>query len=146
MLSFRFASIGDLKEISEIENESFENPFNETQLIYEIKENPFSKYLLALDDDKIVGFINFWITFDSATINQIAVKKEARNSGIGTKLIIESEKILKENSVEFYTLEVRKSNEPAINLYKKCGFCVVSTKNSYYEDGEDALYMVKGEI
>ena len=42
------------------------------------------------------------------------------------------------------TLEVRVSNTPAINLYKKLGFIVVTTKKQYYSDGEDAYYMVKG--
>ena len=42
------------------------------------------------------------------------------------------------------TLEVRVSNEPAINLYKKRGFSTVCVKKGYYKDGEDAYYMMKG--
>ena len=49
-----------------------------------------------------------------------------------------------ENRVDFVTLEVRKSNIAAQELYKKYNYELVTTKRNYYEDGEDALYMVKG--
>ncbi len=145
-MEFKIASINDIESIKLIEDESFKNPFSLEQLEYEIKENPFSKYILYLVNDEIAGFINFWITFDSATINQIAVKKAFRNRGIATKLIEYAESLLKKENVEFFTLEVRKSNEAAIKLYLKTGFMKVSEKKQYYDDGEDAIYMVKGEI
>lgn len=145
-MEFKIASVDDIEFIKLIEDESFKNPFSKEQIKYEIEENPFSKYILCLIDNKIVGFINFWITFNSATINQIAVSKLYRNKGIATKLIEYAENLLKKEEVEFFTLEVRKSNEAAINLYLKNGFMKVSEKKQYYDNGEDAIYMVKGEI
>lgn len=145
-MEFKVATTDDLKAIKGIEDESFHKPFTLEELIYEIKENPFSKYILCLIDGKIVGFINFWITFDSATINQIATKKEYRNKGIATNLLEYAETLLKKENVEFFTLEVRESNVAAINLYLKFGFIKISVKKGYYDDGEDAIYMVKGEI
>lgn len=145
-MEFKVATTNDLNAIKEIEDEAFHKPFTLEELTYEIKENPFSKYILCLIDNKIVGFINFWITFDSATINQIATKKEYRNKGIATNLLEYAETLLKKENVEFFTLEVRESNVAAINLYLKFGFIKVSVKKGYYEDGENAIYMVKGEI
>lgn len=145
-MEFKVATTDDLKVIKEIEDESFHKPFTLEELTYEIKENPFSKYILCLIDGKIIGFINFWITFDSATINQIATKKEYRNKGIATNLLEYAETLLKKENVEFFTLEVRESNVAAINLYLKFGFIKISVKKGYYDDGEDAIYMVKGEI
>ncbi len=135
-----------LKEILDIENESFKRPFKEENILYELEENPFSNFYLASENNEIVGFIIFWITFDNATICQIATKKACRNKGFATKLIEFSETILKKNEVEFYTLEVREGNIPAINLYKKVGFSIITKKEKYYEDGENAYYMMKGEI
>lgn len=141
------ATLDDLQSIIKIENESFNHPFKEKDLVYEISENPFATYLLAKDElNNVIGFIDFWITFDSATINQIAVALDARRQGVATKLIEESEIILKKENVEFFTLEVRKSNQKAINLYEKCGFSKITIKEKYYENGEDAIYMAKGEI
>ena len=75
-----------LKEILDIENESFKRPFKEENILYELEENPFSNFYLASENNEIVGFIIFWITFDNATICQIATKKACRNKGFATKL------------------------------------------------------------
>lgn len=42
---------------------------------------------------------------------------------------------------EYMTLEVRASNEAALNLYQKMGFIQVNVSKSYYPDGEDAIVM-----
>lgn len=143
------ATLSDVKEILEIEEEAFKETNEareEKDILYEIFENPFSTFLLLKENDKILGFINYWVTFDSATINQIATRKSARNQGIATKLLLECEERIKKENVEFLTLEVRKDNIAAKNLYLKFGFIQVTIKEKYYEDGEDAIYMVKGEI
>ena len=141
----RKATIDDIDEICSMET-LFVKPYTKEQVRYEIVENPTSNILLAVDDDlKLVyGFIDFWITFDSATICQIAVKKEYQNQGVASMLLNESYKILKANDVIFYTLEVREHNTNAINLYLKHGFTKVTIKEQYYENGENAIYMLKG--
>lgn len=148
-MEIRKATLSDLKEIKIIEDEAF-SLFNderkEEDLIYEMKENPFSTFLLFIDEGKILGFINYWVTFDSATINQIATRIDSRNKGIATKLLNECEKHIKKENVEFLTLEVRENNFDAIALYQKFGFIKVTIKEKYYEDGTNAIYMVKGEI
>ena len=142
----RKATKEDLKAIKEIEDESFPNPFKEKDLLYEIEENPFSEYDVLVVDDEIVAYLDYWITFDSATIDKIAVKKNKRNRGFAGFLLKNAIENLKNQNVEFFTLEVRKSNLPALNLYQKYGFQKVTIKEKYYEDGEDAIYMVKGLI
>ena len=138
----------DLKGLCIIENQCFLPPYTETQLLYELKENPVSVYVVGIDEntDEVVAFVDYWITFDSATICQIGVLKEFRNQGIASRLIEEMVKDLKAHDVEFLTLEVRASNIEAIKLYEKNGFLLITTKKDYYSDGEDALYMMKGLI
>ena len=72
-------------------------------------ENPFAHILVTTVDSLVVGFVDFMITFDSATINQIAVKENVRAKGIGTRLIGEMIKVCKEqkDEVDFVTLEGR---------------------------------------
>ena len=142
----RKATKEDLKAIKEIEDESFLNPFKENDLLYEIEENPVSEFDVLVVDDEIVAYLDYWITFDSATIDKIAVKKNKRNQGFAWFLLKNAIENLKKQNVEFFTLEVRKSNLPALNLYEKNGFQKVTIKEKYYEDGEDAIYMVKGLI
>ena len=145
--NIRKAKISDLEAIKEIEDESFINPFAKEDLLYEISQNPVSNFLVLEKDDLVVGFIDYWVTFDSATIDQIAVKKSERDQGFAKILLEKSINDLKElGEVSFFTLEVRASNEPAINLYKSFGFQKVTIKEKYYDDGEDAIYMVKGLV
>ena len=146
-MNIRKAIINDLKAIKEIEDESFLNPFKESDLRYEINGNPVSNFLVLEEGKEVIGFIDYWVTFDSATIDQIAIKKDKRNQGFAGYLLENVINLLKENKeIEFFTLEVRKSNIAALALYKKYGFEKVTVKEKYYDDGEDAIYMVKGLI
>lgn len=145
--NIRKAKISDLEAIKEIEDESFINPFTKEDLLYEISQNPVSNFLVLEKDGLVVGFIDYWVTFDSATIDQIAVKKSERNQGFAKILLEKSINDIKElGEVSFFTLEVRASNEPAINLYKSFDFQKVTIKEKYYDDGEDAIYMIKGLV
>lgn len=145
--NIRKAKISDLEAIKEIEDESFINPFTKEDLLYEISQNPVSNFLVLEKDGLVVGFLDYWVTFDSATIDQIAVKKSERNQGFAKILFEKSINDLKElGEVSFFTLEVRASNEPAISLYKSFGFQKVTIKEKYYDDGENAIYMIKGLV
>ena len=142
----RLLEKADLEQVYEIEKECFINPWKFSDIEYEFDGNPVNKFLVLEVDGKVVGFNDFMITFNSATISQIAVTKKFRRNGFGIVLLNEMEKYFPnegEDVVENVTLEVRASNEPAINLYKKHGYEVVVKKPHYYPDGEDAIYMVK---
>ena len=143
---YRLVRKEDFEQVYEIEKNCFVDPYPRQQLEYEFSGNPLNKIIVAVDDDKIVGFIDFMITFNSATIIQVAVIEEYRKQGIASNLLEEMEKSFPKNIddiVESITLEVRKSNVPAIYLYKKNGYEFVVEKKHYYSDGEDALYLVK---
>ena len=136
----------DFEQVYEIEQSCFKDPYPKKHLEYEFFENPVNVILVAEENSKIVGFIDFMITFNSATIVQIAVIPEYRKQKIATMLLKEMENSFPkdiEDVVENVTLEVRKTNESAINLYKKGGYEIIVEKKHYYPDGEDAIYMVK---
>ncbi len=74
----------------------------------------------------------------------IAVLQEHRRRGIGSALMREALKIFEEKyDVDSVYLEVRVSNQPAINMYEKFGFVKARIIRGYYRDGEDAYVMVK---
>ena len=139
----RDAQINDLPSISQIEKLCFVKPYKDEELIYELKENPVSLYLVYEIDNQIVGFIDFWITFDSSTIAQIAVHPSFRRRGIALALLNEALNECVAKKANTMTLEVRVGNTAAIGLYEKFGFKSVVIKPHYYDNGEDAIYMVK---
>ena len=145
--TIRRATPNDIDSILVIENESFKNPFSKENLLYEISENPVSNFYILESEQQVIGFIDYWVTFDSATIDQIAIKKSERNKGFASFLLNSAINLLKKSGeIAFFTLEVRKSNEAAKALYKKFGFKEITIKSKYYDDGEDAIYMVMGLV
>ncbi|MFA6755334.1 MAG: ribosomal protein S18-alanine N-acetyltransferase [Bacilli bacterium] len=139
------ATSKDIPILLELEKE-FLAPYDLKGVTYEVNENPFSTVKILKADGKIVGFLDYWITFDSATICQIAIKKEERNKGYASFLLEDAIKDLKSKKVEFLTLEVRSENEGAIALYTKFDFKKITIKKGYYSNGDDAIYMMKGLI
>ncbi len=135
---------GDSQLLEKIEKDDDKEVLELKDLEYEVNENPVSKILVIKDNSKIVGYLDYWITFDSSTIFKIIIKKEYRAQGLASLLLERMFEDLKENEVLFSTLEVRVSNENAIKLYKKFGYEKITIKEKYYKDGEDAIYMVRG--
>ena len=145
--SVRPATIKDLPIILGIEKECFVAPWNEKEVLYELNENPVSHVFVGELGDQIIGYYDYWITFDSATIAQIAVLPQFRRQGYGKAMLKEIIDDCKANRVLSITLEVRKNNISAQNLYKSQGFEQILIKEKYYTNGDDAVYMVrKGEI
>ena len=146
MIKYRRATIHDFDDVLSIENECFKEPYSREDLLYEFNENPVNKIIVAELDGRVIGFIDYLITFNSATIMQVAVTKLYRNIGIATRLLEEMEKSFPsdiDEIVESITLEVRVSNQPAVQLYTKNGYKIVVVKSHYYKDGENAIYMLK---
>lgn len=146
-MSIKLLDESYIEEFYQLNLASLKTPLSLKDIEYELKENPISKVLGFFDDEKrLIGFIDFWITFDSSTIYNLAVHPSFRQMGVASKLFKEVFKILKAENVFFLTLEVRVSNLAAIALYEKVGFEKVTIKENYYDFNEDAIYMVKGVV
>lgn len=140
----------DIPSLVAISNECFqEGKYDEKYWDYQIGENPFAHTYTAIMDNQVVGFIDFMITFSSCTINLIAVKEAYRKKGVGNRLVgqlLKDCSAQKDDVVEFVTLEVRPTNTNALGFYKKHKFQQVTVKKAYYDDGEDAIYMVRSLV
>ena len=141
----RPANIKDLSQLLQIQNECFLHPWKEKDILYELNENPVNFMYVLEEGNNILGFIDFWITFDSATIAQIAIRKAYQGRHLSSILMQEMIDDCYAKKVLTITLEVRTSNIKAISLYKKFNFKEIVIKPHYYDNGEDALYMVRKE-
>ena len=126
--------IAELKEYDEF--------WNEKILIDEF-QNENSEYFVLIDDGKILGFAGLWFNIDEAHIMNIAVKKEYRKNGFGTKLLEFLIVKAKEKNKICITLEVRDDNIPAILLYEKFNFEKNGIRKKYYNSENDAVIMTK---
>ena len=124
------------KELDELEN-SFSYVLK--NVLAEFNNNPFNHYLLFVQDNKILGFINYYLMYDRIEIANFNVLEKYQNQHIGTKLLdclINSYK----DKVKNITLEVKKDNDKAIAIYQKMGFIKTAIRKDYY-DGIDGILM-----
>lgn len=142
----RQAVPGDAGSISEIENLCFPDPWSMDALTYELEGNPRAFYIVAELDGEVVGYAGLWIIGDEGHITNVAVKPGFRNRKIGEGIIGVMIDFTSGEGIAHHTLEVRKSNVPAINLYEKFGFRTEGVRKKYYQNnGEDALIMWRHE-
>ena len=147
-VTVREATDQDVPAILELENLCFKAPWSEKDVLYELHDNPVSNvWVIELEDKSqnlksVVGYCDYWHTFDSATIAQIAVHPSLQHKQLGSAMMDEIINDCYAKKVQTITLEVRVGNTPAINFYKKQGFKIETTKPHYYDNGEDAYYMI----
>jgi ribosomal-protein-alanine N-acetyltransferase len=107
-------------------------------------DNKFAKYIVIKQNNIVVGFAGMWNIVGEAHITNIAVHPEYRGIGLGNTVIEALLDLCKKEKISAITLEVRKSNIPAQNLYKKFGFVEEGIRKAYYMDNkEDAIIMWK---
>lgn len=131
----------DIREIAEIEKQSFEIPWNEKMLGDEL-ENPFCRFYKLTEEDRLIAYGFFYVIADTeAHIGNVCVREEYRGKGYG-KLFLNN--LLTECRLQQTvgaTLEVRESNLVAIKLYESVGFKNVGKRPGYYNGKEDAIIM-----
>ena len=133
----------DLDRVMEIENLCFKAPWGKEDLYREINDNQLSVLLVITVNDLVVGFCDYWNTFDSGTICQIAIHPDYQHQSLGSRLLDEVIKDAQAKKTRTLTLEVRESNSKAIKFYQKHGFSITLVKEKYYSNGENAIYMIK---
>jgi ribosomal-protein-alanine N-acetyltransferase len=90
----------------------------------------------------VAGFCAFWLVFDEIHINNVAMRPDFRERGIGTALLRRVLADARQLGARRATLEVRASNERARRLYERLGFYVAGVRRNYYTNPvEDALIL-----
>ena len=106
--------------------------------------NPLSFWLVAVDGDRVAGYVGSQTVLDESDMMNVAVHPDYRKQGIATALIVGLVEELSKRGSRCLTLEVRASNENAISLYKKLDFQEVGRRKNYYRNPrEDALILRK---
>ncbi len=130
-----------------VENLSFKIPWSRQAFVDEITTNNMAMYFVASCNGQVIGYGGMWKIFDEGHITNIAVHPEFRRCGAASVIIEKILEVSGEKGVKSLTLEVRKSNIAAQNLYQKYGFKPEGIRKGYYSDtGEDALIMWKHGI
>ncbi len=142
------ASPSEIDAILAIEEASFTNPWTREMYLAELQNEGVSFFYLARDPERrTIGFCSVWRVLDELHINNLAVLPAYRRAGIGSALLTH---VLDEGArmgARRATLEVRRSNEAARQLYEGFGFSVVGVRQGYYSNPvEDALVLWREEL
>lgn len=141
MINIREAIEKDIDAMEIIETASFSVPWSR-QAFEESFENKYMKLFVAEDEDMVIGYSIMGLMVPDAEILNIAVDHNYRRHGIGEMLFDTLIAYGDKEDVSDFFLEVRESNEPAIELYRKKGLEVIGKRKDYYQmPVEDAVLM-----
>jgi ribosomal-protein-alanine N-acetyltransferase len=130
----------DLPQVIAIERRAFPTPWSLAMFVLELSK-PSGLCLVATRSQRIVGY-TVCSRYDTVWhVMNVAVDPDLRRQGIARALLAELYDRVGDPGAQF-TLEVRRSNRAAIELYERDGFRTAGLRRRYYQDnGEDALIM-----
>ena len=130
-------------QVAALEAICFSDPWSEKSVASELT-NPLSLWLVALDGDRVAGYVGSQSVLGESDMMNVAVHPDYRRRGIAEQLCLSLVEALKEKGNHSLTLEVRASNAPAKALYEKLGFVQVGLRKNYYRNPkEDACILRK---
>ena len=132
----------DLKQIAEIEQASFSDPWT-LEAFLPVLRFPVLHGILAEEGGQVLGYACTQVVCEEMELQNIAVAPWARGKGVGTALLAAAEENAKSRGAQYGFLEARVSNFPALSLYEKFGYQKIGVRKNYYPDGEAAVVMKK---
>lgn len=145
-LVIRQAEERDIIPMAALDRLCFSMPWSEASFAHEIKENHLAFYLVAEIGEELVGYAGMWLVVDEGHITNVATHPDYRKKGIASAMVTLLIETTKKEGILSHTLEVRASNQNAIDLYAKLGFEAIGIRKNYYEDNhEDAIIMWRTE-
>ena len=134
---------GHVAQVAALEAICFRDPWSEKSVASELN-NPLSHWLVAVEDDAVLGYIGSQTVLDESDMMNVAVSPAHRRKGIAEALVLALADALREKGSVKLALEVRASNAPAITLYEKLDFKTIGLRKNYYRNPkEDALILQK---
>jgi len=140
----RQMTVEDLPQVMALEREIFPDPWTEGMMRGELADQPRTRhYLVAVSGTEIVGYAGLAAAGDQSDVQTIAVRADHRRRGIGRRLLAALLEEARRRGARLTFLEVRADNPAAQAMYERFGFERVGVRRRYYDDGTDAITMVR---
>ena len=130
-----------VEAVAKIEQICFSDPWSLNSVKGELT-NSLSLWIVAVDGDRVVGYVGSQTVQEEADMMNLAVLPEYRRQGVAGRLIRE---LIANLDAKSLTLEVRQSNLPAISLYEKMGFIQVGLRPNYYRNPKENAIILRKE-
>ena len=109
-------------------------------------DSPNSDLFVLLVAQDVVGLGCLWAILDEAHITTLAIHPDYHRQRLGQLLLVQLLESACKRALTHATLEVRASNQRALSLYQKFGFCTAGRRKRYYSDDEDALILWRSQL
>ncbi|MFC4535121.1 ribosomal protein S18-alanine N-acetyltransferase [Sphaerisporangium dianthi] len=144
--TLRQMTVGDLPAVLAIERSTFPfDAWSEGMLRGELADQPRTRhYIVAVaDGGEVVGYAGLAAAGDQADVQTIAVSADRQRAGIGSAMLRALLDEATRRGAEAVFLEVRADNPPAQTMYERFGFERIGLRREYYDDGTDAIMMMR---
>ena len=136
-----------LRGVLKIEGKVYPRPWSMGLFMSEISQRERRVYLVARVGGTVVGYGGLMLVMEDGHVTTLAVDPAWHRHSIGTRLLLALADAGMEQGTENLTLEVRLSNRPAQELYRRFGFVPAGVRKGYYvETNEDALVMWANDL
>ena len=133
----------EIAAVEALQRRSFTNAWGIEAIRWELENTDVARlYVMRDAGGEVVAYCACWLIFDELHINSLAVADALRRRGLAAGLLRAVMRDAYASGARSATLEVRRSNDPALALYEKLGFRVEAVRREYYQDPrEDALVL-----
>lgn len=136
-----------LRAVLRIEGQVYPRPWSLRLFMSELALRTTRTYSVALLEGVVGGYSGLMVTGEDGHVTTLAVDPRFQRGGVGSRLLLELARAATGQGARHLTLEVRMSNRPAQELYRKFGFAPAGVRKNYYvETNEDALIMWANDI
>ena len=140
----RKMTAADVDAVAALEAATFTAPWKPDTFQSLLDRSGAELWVLDDPDAGVVAYAVVWCILDQGELANIAVAESHRGKGLGRYLLGKVLDVARERGVQSLYLEVRGSNEGAIELYRSFAFTQVGVRKKYYDKPvEDALIMVR---
>ena len=139
-------NLDDVEAVHAIEVACFRTPWSRESFYREVTDNACARYVVLRENGTAIAYAGVWFVLDEGHITNIAVRPDRRGMGYGEMVTRAMIQLAADSGMNWMTLEVRRSNTAAQNLYHKLGFIDVGYRKRYYENSEDALIMALEQL
>ena len=145
MMKIELTTADHVPQIAELEKICFNDPWSEESIASEL-DNRLSLWLVAMDGDRVAGYVGSQSVLGETDMMNIAVHPDFRRRGIAEELVMKLVEELKVRGNHSLMLEVRVSNDPARKLYDKMGFQQVGLRKNYYRNPKEDACILRKEF
>ncbi|WP_370660181.1 ribosomal protein S18-alanine N-acetyltransferase [Massilia glaciei] len=136
--------VGDVDDVVVLEQDVYPHPWTRGNFVDSLATG-YHGWILRDDQRALVGYFLLMAVLDEAHLLNVAVSFERQGEGIGRYLLDKVAATARGLMAESLLLEVRPSNQRALDVYLKYGFTEIGRRKGYYpaHDGqrEDAIVM-----